>query len=202
MPTPASTQSKTAWRRERIARRAKLTQSSRQAAAKAVLNHVESLSLFSLAQSVGLYRATAEELDPMGLMDSENAAQKTWSFPRVEAKGVMSFRSINLSHTYPEQQWSEGQWGITEPGAAQPLVKPGDIELLVIPLLGCDDNGTRLGYGGGFYDRFLAQTDALRIGVGFSVQRVSHLPREDHDIVLDGFVSEVGFERFSERLQA
>ena len=73
--------------------------------------------------------------------------------------------------------------------------------LLLIPALAVDGSGTRLGQGGGYYDASLAATrhrlQPHKIGVGFACQRHNgRLPREAHDMRLDGFVCEHGWRRF------
>lgn len=70
------------------------------------------------------------------------------------------------------------------------------LDLLLIPIVGIDRRGYRLGQAGGFYDATLAQMKyrlpTRTIGVGFACQLVDELPVEPHDIALDGFVSEQG----------
>ncbi len=83
-----------------------------------------------------------------------------------------------------------GQFGSPEPqGRAVPL-KP---QLLIVPLVAFDVAGWRLGRGGGFYDRTIAQLkDAVTVGIAFSAQRVPQIPREAHDQRLDWVVTEEG----------
>lgn len=64
-------------------------------------------------------------------------------------------------------------------------------DVIIIPLLAFDESGNRLGYGGGWYDRFLAeQPQALKIGLAYDVQRAPTLPVEPHDRSLDYVVTE------------
>ena len=88
---------------------------------------------------------------------------------------------------------------VVTPGPDAPAIVP---DLLIMPLLGFDEAGTRLGYGGGYYDRTLAgwpHWPAL-LGFGFSGQRVSAIPREAHDIALDAVVTEAGLTLFTNRM--
>jgi 5-formyltetrahydrofolate cyclo-ligase len=63
--------------------------------------------------------------------------------------------------------------------------------VIVVPTLGFDDSLNRLGYGGGYYDRFLAkQRDALKIGLCYEEGHVKKIPIEKHDIPLDCIISE------------
>lgn len=62
----------------------------------------------------------------------------------------------------------------------------GKIEIIIVPALGFDERNYRLGYGSGYYDIFLNQyPDAMKVGVGYSFQKVENLPQEEHDIPLD-----------------
>ncbi|STZ77050.1 5-formyltetrahydrofolate cyclo-ligase [Bergeriella denitrificans] len=74
------------------------------------------------------------------------------------------------------------------------------LDLLIVPIVGIDRQGYRLGQAGGFYDVSLAamkyRLPTKTLGVGFACQLVDTLPREAHDMPLDGFVSEHGALRF------
>lgn len=72
--------------------------------------------------------------------------------------------------------------------------EPGIIDLVIVPGVGFTAQGARLGHGGGWYDRFLAQTrpDCVRVGVGFSVQICEALPHEGHDMMMNHVVTEEG----------
>ena len=68
-----------------------------------------------------------------------------------------------------------------------------------MPLLGFDRHGTRLGYGGGYYDRTLAmlsKTPRL-IGYAFASLELDHVPRDNHDIPLDAVVTDAGYRSFA-----
>lgn len=77
----------------------------------------------------------------------------------------------------------------------------GQPDIIIMPLLGYDRAGTRLGYGGGYYDRTLARmTKQPRlIGFAFAAQELDFIPREAHDVPLDAVVTEQGVLQFSAR---
>ncbi len=85
----------------------------------------------------------------------------------------------------------DGPHGTRQPGAASPRVVP---DILIVPLLAFDAYGSRLGYGGGYYDRTLAALRARRsvlaVGVAFDDQRVDRLTVGHHDARLDKVVTE------------
>tara|TARA_B100000795_G_scaffold84023_1_gene61018 strand:- start:10887 stop:11429 length:543 start_codon:yes stop_codon:yes gene_type:complete len=65
-----------------------------------------------------------------------------------------------------------------------------ELDLIIVPGLAFDIQGGRLGYGGGYYDTFLAtQPNAIKIGVGFECQLISEVPMEEHDVSLIKFIA-------------
>ena len=85
-----------------------------------------------------------------------------------------------------------GRFGVMEPLARSPLVAPEAVGVALVPALAVDAGGGRLGYGGGFYDAFLAETAALRVGVVWASAVAGTLPAESHDARLDAVCSPGG----------
>jgi len=85
----------------------------------------------------------------------------------------------------------EGNFGTSHPASEEPEIIPG---LLLVPLLAFDDQGMRLGWGGGFYDRTLAALRAfgpvLAVGVAYHGQKVGHVPHSSTDEPLDWIVTD------------
>jgi len=94
--------------------------------------------------------------------------------------------------TDPSRDLAPGYCGIPEPLQTLPLVDPASIEMVVVPGSVFDARGGRLGYGGGYYDRFLqgAAPQALRIGLAFDLQVVTAVPLKSHDQQLDYLITE------------
>lgn len=86
-------------------------------------------------------------------------------------------------------------FGTLAPDELAPVVEP---DVILMPLLGFDKHGTRLGYGGGYYDRTLSRLSKRPrlVGFAFAVQEFDHIPRDDHDVPLDFIVTENGVTRF------
>ena len=137
------------------------------------------------------YLATGSELDTGPLMSALAAAGWTLALPVVVAPGVpLVFRRWRQGDAM-----DEGAFGILQPGDDAPVVKP---DLVLAPLLAFDDDGYRLGQGGGFYDRTLAKWHAdghgiTVLGFGFTGQRVDVVPRDDFDQRLSGMITEDGW---------
>ena len=97
-----------------------------------------------------------------------------------------------LVHRAMEGELVRGRFGVMEPPAGAPAVDPREVSVAVVPGLAASREGIRLGYGGGFYDAFLASTPALRVGVVFRACVVDALPAEPHDARLSVLVTESG----------
>jgi len=93
-----------------------------------------------------------------------------------------------------QQHVQAASYGIREPMGKARQVEPESIELVLVPGLAFDREFYRLGYGGGYYDRFLPRLrpGALKIGVAFSFQVVEFLPHDAHDASLDALLTEQG----------
>jgi 5-formyltetrahydrofolate cyclo-ligase len=82
----------------------------------------------------------------------------------------------------------EGEWEMV---SVQPQAAPAEFDVVIVPMLGFDAGLHRLGYGGGYYDRFLAaQPAAHKIGVCFESGWLERLPVEPHDVALDVVITE------------
>ena len=81
----------------------------------------------------------------------------------------------------------KGKFGILEPTSKVSLVDP---DLVVVPGLAFDLHLHRLGYGKGYYDRFLKSTSSYKIGICFDFQIVEKIPNESHDQKMDEVISE------------
>lgn len=93
--------------------------------------------------------------------------------------------SLDTLHLAEVTGFEEDGWGIPKPIGAK-LSKTSQIQLVLIPLLAFDENGNRLGYGKGYYDKFLASLDesVLKVGLSF-LPPESRIPADEHDIGLD-----------------
>jgi 5-formyltetrahydrofolate cyclo-ligase len=101
----------------------------------------------------------------------------------------------------PQTSLTQNRYGIVEPAPGSRYVNPRALALMLIPLVAFDSQGTRLGMGGGFYDRFLgAISPGLRprlVGIAHEVQRsATALPVDSWDIPLNAVVTEAGWQKF------
>lgn len=125
-----------------------------------------------------VYLAARDELDLSPLVEVLEGAGVTVAVPCWDAAS----RSYVLGDYGGETALVRGAHGIREPAEVRP-VAPADIGVWIVPGLAFTADGGRLGYGGGWYDRLLAQAapDACVLGVAYSFQLVGALPLEPHD---------------------
>ena len=144
----------------------------------------------SLAETVMLYVSFRSEVDTMPLFSHCLANGKKVAVPLTLPHEK---RLVPYAITDPKHDLRPGYCSIPEPDPerATPVI-PGTIDMVILPGSVFDINGNRLGYGGGYYDRFLAleAPQALRIGVAFELQIVSKVPSLPHDMPLDYLVTE------------
>ncbi|WP_192880924.1 5-formyltetrahydrofolate cyclo-ligase [Neisseria lactamica] len=146
-------------------------------------------------RKIGVYWPMGKELRLDGFV---RAAQKRGAklyLPYIEP------RSRRMWFTpYPEsgmeRERIRGRARLNVPQFAGRKIRVHGLSVLFVPLVGIDREGYRLGQAGGYYDATLAamkyRLQAKTVGVGFACQLVDRLPREPHDLPLDGFVSEAG----------
>lgn len=139
------------------------------------------------------YMPIGDEADIRPLMDRLHDAGHQLALPVIVQKG----QPLEFRAWAPGTPLAAAQWGILEPAADQAVLEP---DILLSPLLAFDDQGYRLGYGGGFYDRSVAALRALKsvqfVGVAFDEQRVDAVPRDAYDQRLDCILTPSGVRKF------
>jgi 5-formyltetrahydrofolate cyclo-ligase len=113
---------------------------------------------------------------------------KTICVPRIKSKqkGIEIFKIDNFD------QLEKGYFGILEPIESCLAVESKDIDLILMPGVAFDRQGGRLGYGAGFYDRFLSKINRSvdKIAVAYHFQVLDNIPMDEHDVRIDGIVTE------------
>lgn len=137
------------------------------------------------------YWPLATEIDIRPLLARLDERGAACALPAIVADSRLAFRRWRPADTV--EQGPRGTW---HPPATASVVEP---EVLFVPLLAIDDDGFRLGQGGGYYDRVLADLRAQRkitaIGVGYALQHVARLPRDRCDQPVDWLLTEQGLQR-------
>ena len=166
---------------------------------------------YKSANSIFTYVSIGDETDTLRLIDQAYADGKTVCFPRTAGRGEnahMDAIKLTKNEYLKMMEAPDGAFGIPEPPAYLPAAAPEDLDLIIVPSLAIDKNGIRLGYGGGYYDRYIENVRSKNpvaspnsetkhtaiIAIQRSVFVVeTNLPCEKHDQKVDAILTEHGF---------
>jgi 5-formyltetrahydrofolate cyclo-ligase len=182
---PASS-AKTALRAAALARRDALSSAHRAAAAQAIAARGLPFALARHAIVAG-YSPVRSEIDPAPLMQALAAQGARLALPAITATDLpLVFRAWSARDSL-----QRGRYGISEPMPEAAEVTP---DIVLVPLAAFDPLGHRIGYGGGYYDRTLAQLRGSRsiiaIGLAFAAQEIETTAALAHDAALDYVLTE------------
>lgn len=182
---------KAALRIEARAARASLDHGERADAAKAVAQHFFDGVELAPSDVVAAYWRIRDELDCQPILVKLMDSNQTVVLPVV----VGPEQPLDLRVWEQGASLYESGFGTLAPSELAPKAEP---DIIIMPLLGFDSRGTRLGYGGGYYDRTLASLKKRPrlIGLAFAAQELDHIPREAHDVPLDAVITEAGMRQF------
>jgi 5-formyltetrahydrofolate cyclo-ligase len=179
---------KQALRRQLRQARAALPPSERRRAARMAARQLARACRRWGVRDVALYLGVAEELDTRPLLAALRGV-------RLYAPRIGRDHTLRFTRLAPPLL--RNRYGIREPAV---LRRPARLDLIVLPVVGFDAQGRRLGMGGGYYDRLLARPRAcrrpLRVGYAFALQETAAVPVAGHDVRLDAIVTERGLRRF------
>ncbi|NLV28150.1 MAG: 5-formyltetrahydrofolate cyclo-ligase, partial [Methanomicrobiales archaeon] len=140
-------------------------------------------------ESVLVYCAKIPEVETSWFIDQLLLEKRNVVVPVIEKETV----SLRLSYIESRSVLLAGTFHVPEPLGNEIPASPDDITCAVIPMLGYDKSGGRIGYGAGYYDRFLSEHPHIKtIGIAFSAQEVSFIPVQEHDVRMDVIVTEKG----------
>lgn len=154
---------------------------------EAIYRHIVSLPAYQTARTICAYVGMDCEINTKPLIERMLADGKRVGVPLCVGKGVMEMREIGGL-----DELQAGTWGILEPPPEAPLLLPEEIDLGLIPCVSGNEAGQRLGYGGGFYDAYLAKALFLRVLLCRKAMMTAPIPVEPHDAAMDVVVSEDG----------
>lgn len=179
---------KAAARKEAFAKRKAAHDPERSAAANV---HLSNFLARHPSSVVAAYMAIRTEVDPLQSMEAF-CAHGTVGVPVITGAG----QPLEFHRWTPECKMMEGPFGASIPSDAVEVIP----DLVILPLVAFDQNGMRLGYGGGFYDRTLAKLRASApvkaIGFAYCAQEATDLPHEGTDLPLDAIITEDGIRWF------
>ena len=151
-----------------------------------ILNNIKPLIEEIENEYIGTYISFRDELDTKKLNQYLLERELNLALPAIDFKT----KEINFFMYHKNTELIENKFSILEPKNRDKVIFP---KIILIPLLGYSKSGFRLGYGGGYYDKYLSKNgigDVKKIGIAFSFQEVEEIPVEDHDERLDWILTE------------
>jgi 5-formyltetrahydrofolate cyclo-ligase len=186
---------KTSLRKALRARRRSLDSASRSAAAHGLLRQLQSLEIFKRADKIAMYLANDGEIDPRAVMLWSQQNRKACYLPVIRQSDNRN--SLVFARMQNDTPLIENRFGIPEPDVpADEMIPASDLNLVLLPLVGFDSNGHRIGMGGGFYDttfefvRIENRKSPALVGVAHEIQKVAKIDAERWDIPLSTVVTE------------
>jgi 5-formyltetrahydrofolate cyclo-ligase len=188
---PKIEEAKAALRVRAHTARAAILNSTRAASAKAVADNFFKYVQLKPADTVAGYWRIKDEMDCQPILVRLMDSFQPVCLPVVLGDGL----PLELRLWEQGTPLYEAGFGTLAPSELAPQVEP---DVIVMPLLGFDGRGTRLGYGGGYYERTLERLGKRPrlVGIAFAAQEFEHIPHEPHDFPLDIIVTEQGARSF------
>ena len=178
---------KATLRKHFLEKRAALTPQFVDEMSRKIINRLVKLDAFKQAKVIHCYASIHKnhEVDTSEFISVCNQLGKTLIMPKVLPKGEMMHIEVNK-----ETIFFENKWGVREPIEGE-IVQPDYPDFIVVPMVAGDKKRNRLGYGKGYYDRFLSQSKGVKAGILFEFQIHDYLlPTEDFDVPLDYLITE------------
>lgn len=173
-------------RSEILEKRKSLTRTQVQSLSHSIAHRIFALSYFHSARDLHCYvSAMTNEVETFLMLEKSLADGKHLFVPKINLKNKM-FSSIQI---YSLQELCKGTFGIPEPQSDAATLQT-NFDVVIVPVLAVDEEGNRLGLGGGYYDKFLKAVSGLKIGIAYDFQILPKIPTEEHDVKLDILVTE------------
>lgn len=178
---------KNALREQFRQKRRSLSADERKAKDQQIQDALESMDAFKKAKTILFYVSNGEEVNTHRLIQ-KYLKEKSIVIPRTLKKE----NGLALCRLTAWEALEPSHFGILEvPSHDTNYVHESELDLAIIPGIAFDQNGHRLGYGGGYYDRFLKQLKKIKsIGLSYHCQIIEALPIEPHDVQVDWIVTE------------
>lgn len=165
------------------AQKALLSQAERLEAARAAFALLERHASFLMASRILMYHSLPDELPTLEFIDKWHGT-KQFFLPRVNG--------VNLEILpYDKSRLRLGAFQIEEP-QGDDVADVSEIEMIVVPGVAYDRKGNRVGRGKGYYDRLLATSRAVKVGLAYDFQMVDEIDAEPHDVRVDVVITERG----------
>ncbi len=175
-------------RKTALQTRKSITVEQRAHASMVIFERAHKHPAFQLAKRVHVYHATEDEVPTSMLMEYAWSTGKDVFVPVTGSE----HRLFHV-HVTRDTQWESGEFGIAVPvdrTKAVPASSFMESDVVIVPVVAFDSMCNRLGYGRGYYDRFLSQTTAFRLGIAFECQKCPVIPVDETDVPLSAIATE------------
>lgn len=151
-------------------------------ASRQIQKNLKKIQAYYEAGTIACYYSIGSEVRTGNIIQEALSFGKTVSLPRVEG-GSLVFYNVR-----GPEDLEIGEFGIMEPKQSCP--KTDKFDVVLVPAVAMTNDGQRLGYGKGYYDRFLGNVDAVTIALTYSKTLVKNIPRTDGDVLIQWIVTE------------
>ena len=151
-------------------------------ASKKIQKKLDKIFAFKNAKKIGVYYPIGSEIFTQDIIQELLSKGKEVFLPKVMGESMEFRKIIDFSSLEP------GNFDIMEPKEECPV--DNNLDVILVPTVGISQIGVRLGYGYGFYDRFLAKNKTVAISLTLEKQIIKNIPKSEHDIIMDWIVTE------------
>lgn len=134
-------------------------------------------------------------MSAFGEVETKVIISRCFKMGKKVSAPITDIASNTISVSYVGTLFEKGAYGIYEPRGEE-ACDFREIDLVLVPGICFDRNGARIGFGKGYYDRFLKDTDAYKIGLCYEFQIIDEICVSNHDIKMDAIISESGILKF------
>jgi 5-formyltetrahydrofolate cyclo-ligase len=155
---------------------------------KAITNHIKSIIEYKESKRIMIYKNFQKEVQTKDIIEDALKEGKKVYLPRIELNTTITSREVRGSFDL-----EEGVWGIYQPKDNTPIINPWELDLILVPGVAFDYKGNRMGFGKGYYDKFLKDAGgAFTLGICHSAQLFEGIPVTANDIPVKGIITEKG----------
>jgi len=173
---------KIALRKHLLEKRDEISAELRDILSENIHQNLKHISSYTDSQKIACYFPIGSEVNTSGIMHDILDQNKCLLLPKVVNGNLIFYNVPNL------EKLEKGDFDIMEP--RDDYKKAEKIDCILVPTVAISKSGIRLGYGKGYYDRFLSTTNAVKISLTYSKQIIKSIPNDTHDIKMDWIVTE------------
>jgi 5-formyltetrahydrofolate cyclo-ligase len=175
---------KKALRQDILRKRSELPAEERKAKSREIENLLFNLSDVKTADIIMFYASFRSEVETHAMVRRALAEGKRVVLPKIKGRDLSLIEITDF-----DRDVKPGVWAIPEPKGGQ-LIEPGQIQVIIVPGAAFDDQGNRVGYGAGFYDKLLKEFKGATVALAFELQMVSDIPADAHDVPVQKIITE------------